>query len=112
MKKPIDISQGSDICSVCDKVFEAGTLKAVSEIEFDLICPKCAKKTARNLWKNDKVQFARLIAEAEAAGAFTPKVLKDMADSMDLYRDEVRTVIGRAQDYFDEVKAKLCQPKR
>lgn len=70
------------------------------------------KQKPGKLWKDDKVQFARLIAEAEAAGAFTPKVLKSMADSMDLYRDEVLTIIGRAQDCFDKVKSKVCPPTR
>ena len=63
--------------------------------------------TPKNLWADDKVQFARVIAEAEAAGAFTNDIKQAMSDSMDLTKHEIDELIDRAQTYFDELKAKL-----
>ena len=62
---------------------------------------------SKNLWDNDEIQFARLIAEAEAAGAFSYNVLEDMAESMDLSSTEVATLIDRAQSKFDKVKNQM-----
>lgn len=56
---------------------------------------------------NDKVQFPRLIAEADMCGAFTDKVLEDMAESMSLEVDLVRELINRAVESFDEIKASI-----
>jgi len=39
-----DRSGGVDICVACDGEFPPGTLPAVSEESFDLICPKCEMK--------------------------------------------------------------------
>jgi len=55
-------------------------------------------------WKNNAIQFPRLIAEAEAAGAFTDQVLADMATSMDLSVGEIAELLGRASDEWDEIK--------
>lgn len=49
-------------------------------------------------WDDNTKQFPRFIAEAEAAGAFTPEVLSMMAESMDLDADEVCEIIDRAQE--------------
>ena len=54
-------------------------------------------------WENDAVQFPRLIAEAEAAGAFTDDVLSDMADSMDLEVAQVVELVSRAQERWDDI---------
>lgn len=62
----------------------------------------------RNLWKNDKVQFARLIWEAEAAGAFKHHV-GDIAISMDLEVEEVHEIIDRAIKMFENEKTKICK---
>lgn len=39
-----DDAKGCDICNSCGKVFPAGTLPAVSETDFELICPECTAK--------------------------------------------------------------------
>lgn len=62
---------------------------------------------SKDLWKDDFVQFARLIAEAEAAGAFTPDVLEEMSESMDLNMSDIYSVIDKAQTKFDEIKSNL-----
>ncbi|MFA5311742.1 MAG: hypothetical protein WC375_00320 [Methanomassiliicoccales archaeon] len=47
------IEEGCDICTGCADVFEYGTLKAISETEFDLLCPRCLLelKAQKNLKK-------------------------------------------------------------
>ena len=56
-------------------------------------------------WQNDAIQFPRLIAELEAAGAFTSPVLKSVAASMDLKTGDVVALIDRAQGTWDDIKA-------
>jgi hypothetical protein len=68
---------------------------------------KKSKKTSN--WDNNNIQFARLIAEAEAAGAFTLKVMRDMADSMDLDVGYVSELIDRAQISWEDIKAKTAK---
>lgn len=67
-----------------------------------------------SLWSDDEVQFARLIAEMEAAGVFNvldvreiaghPTVKESLLDSMDLDWDEVMEVVDRAQEVWDFLK--------
>lgn len=47
------------------------------------------------------VQFTRFLAEADAAGAFTAKVIQSMADSMDLEPAQVSLMLAEAQSQFD-----------
>lgn len=53
---------------------------------------------------NDAIQFPRLIAELEAAGAFTDKMMDALAVEMDLSWDEISQIIDRAQHKFEEIK--------
>jgi len=55
-------------------------------------------------WKNNKIQFARLITEAEMAGAFTNKVIQDMATSMNLTVDDIWELINRSSLEFEKIK--------
>lgn len=61
----------------------------------------------KNLWNNNLIQFARFIEEAQAAGAFTENVIKDMATSMDLEIKDVHEIMERARVAFEKQKAKL-----
>ena len=65
--------------------------------------------SARN-WADNSIQFPRLIAEAEAAGAFTAPVLEQMQVSMDLRAGELLELIDRAQAAWDDIKSQL--PRR
>lgn len=56
-------------------------------------------------WQDDKLQFARLIAEMEAAGAFTASVMDDLCASMDLSNIEISDVVERAQKFWKAEKA-------
>lgn len=56
-------------------------------------------------WKNDENQFARFIAEAEAAGAFDDEILRAMSESMDLdIVPYLVQIIDRAQAKWDKIK--------
>jgi len=60
-------------------------------------------------WHNDELQFRRLIAEVEAAGGFTPELLKTLQTEMDLSEAELLSLIDRAQAAFDEGKTNCDQ---
>jgi hypothetical protein len=65
--------------------------------------PYPSKNPEKN-WNNDSIQFPRLIAELEACGAFTPKVVKGLSASMDLDSEDIYTLVTRAQDIWDGIK--------
>lgn len=61
------------------------------------------------LWSIDLTQFARFIAECEAAGIFNDdeERLNQVAESMDLEFDQVLSIIDRAQNRWDEEKQRV-----
>lgn len=64
---------------------------------------KVSKNPDKN-WNNDNIQFARLIAELEASGAFTTSVLRRVTSAMDLETYQVCALIERAQLQWEEIK--------
>jgi hypothetical protein len=38
----------------------------------------------KNNWQNNLIQFPRLISELQIAGAFTPDIMENLMESMDL----------------------------
>ena len=59
-------------------------------------------------WHDDALQFPRFIEEAQAAGAFTEAVIKDMALSMDLEISQVHELLDRAARKWEEIKDTHC----
>ena len=57
------------------------------------------------LWKNDHVQFARLLSEIYAV---CPLEFGDLADSMDLSVDHIRELFDRAEKVWEEAKEEFC----
>ncbi len=55
------------------------------------------------MWTNSTVQFARLITEMEAAGAFTDEVMESLAASMNLKLKEIVELKGRAIWLWEEI---------
>jgi hypothetical protein len=55
-------------------------------------------------WDNNELQFARLIAEIEAAGGFTKRLVQDLCTSMDLEKNQITELIDRAQSHWDGAK--------
>lgn len=64
----------------------------------------------RDLWKNNAVQFPRLIVELESAGAFTPEVMEYLCSSMDLHEDNISELIDRAEVIWNKAKAPIDWP--
>ena len=60
----------------------------------------------KDKWKNNAIQFPRLIAELEAVGAFTPEVMRDLRESMDLEDENISEIVDRAQVEWEKAKAK------
>lgn len=61
-------------------------------------------KNANKNWKNDHLQFARLLAEAVATGAIT--ITDELMETMDLNQNQINEILDRAQNAWDKVKSK------
>lgn len=57
-------------------------------------------------WKNNSIQFPRLIEEAQAAGAFTDEVIDAMCESMNLEKSELFELMERARIEWERIKNK------
>jgi hypothetical protein len=58
----------------------------------------------KNLWKENKIQFPRLLVELVMAGAITEQVMTDLSKSMDLEELEIKELLKRAEIAYDAVK--------
>lgn len=56
-------------------------------------------------WMNNSIQYPRLIAEMQVAGAFKRGFLMELGVEMDLNPDEIMDIVSRACDEWDEIKA-------
>jgi hypothetical protein len=63
-------------------------------------------------WLDNEVQFARLIAEAEGLGLFTPDATKALCSEMDLSERDLMHLLGRAQKRFDRAKEEVLRGER
>ena len=59
------------------------------------------------LWRNNEIQFARLICEMEELDMFHPDKIAALCEAMDLGRTDVEELLDRAQQVFDTAKANL-----
>lgn len=55
-------------------------------------------------WNNNLIQFARLISEMEAAGAFTEDVINTLCNEMDLEPQQIGELVDRAQQEWEKAK--------
>lgn len=58
-------------------------------------------------WRCNEVQFARLLCELEAAGAFTRSVVETLEESMDLNKRDIFEILTRADDVFEDIKKQM-----
>lgn len=63
---------------------------------------KVSRDSDKN-WKNDAIQFPRLLAEIRACG-LTRSQYKDLQASMDLTRDAIDELLERAEEAWVEIK--------
>jgi len=61
----------------------------------------------KDIWKDDSIQFPRLLAEIMAVG-LTEKQWDDIETSMNIEEDELSELFDRAQTEWEEVKKKYC----
>jgi hypothetical protein len=66
--------------------------------------PKVSKNPDKN-WKNDAIQFPRLIAELQSSGGFNLVNIGTLAVEMDLSIQQVCELIDRACTKWDAIKA-------
>jgi len=59
------------------------------------------------MWNDDLVQFARLLAELDAAGAFNLDVMMELSESMDLNTDEIGEIQERAELVWQKAKESI-----
>jgi len=57
-----------------------------------------------NLWSRNDIQFPRLLAELVATDAFTPQVMEQLRESMDLTDKQIGEVLDRAQSEWEQIK--------
>ena len=76
-------------------------------------CPQCGgvvitlddhSQADANHWQDNQLQYARLIAELEQAGAFTSEIMSTLCLEMDLSRQNIFELIERACSEWDEQK--------
>lgn len=70
--------------------------------------------TKKDLWADDKIQFARLLCELVANwddDTSAKRTIKAVAESMDLEVDQVNELFDRAEVVWEASKAKHCQPR-
>jgi len=58
-------------------------------------------------WKDDQIQFPRLIEELQGAGAFSSKVIDELCESMDLTMEDIAEITKRARFRWENIKAGL-----
>ena len=66
-------------------------------------------------WENDAIQFARLIAEMEAAGYFasdSKKLERALLAFMDITPAQLSELVERAQQVWDDVKERTPHGRR
>lgn len=71
----------------------------------------CSFTRTRSLWANDEIQFARMIAELDQLGAFTPEVVASLCTVTDLPEPDLMNVIERAQRRWDASVASVPAPQ-
>jgi len=63
-------------------------------------------------WEDDELQFARLLQELDGAGAFTPRVMKYLRESMDLENSDIMEIVDRATARYDRAVAEIPRRRR
>jgi hypothetical protein len=61
----------------------------------------------KSRWEDDFTQFARLIAEFNAAGAPNKEQLELMMESMDLTMEDIHELLDRAEAAWFKIKEEM-----
>ena len=60
-------------------------------------------------WLDNELQFARLLAEAEGLGLFTPEVTTALCSEMDLCERDFAHLLERDRKRFDRAKEEVLK---
>jgi len=82
----------------------------VGDIFTDVECPECGAlahpvEVSTPNWENNAIQYPRLIAELQMAGAFSQEVMEFLSESTDLSYWELGELVDRACEEWDAIKA-------
>ena len=84
---------------------EVGNVFTVIQVDTPKVEP--IPPNSVDVWEDDKIQFPRLIAEIEAAGGFSGKLLVALLESMDLQDEQdLFDLVERAQNRWDKIKSR------
>jgi hypothetical protein len=64
--------------------------------------------TPEERWKDNSIQFPRLLAEIMATCELTETMWASLCESMDITSDELSELFDRAQDEWERIKAITC----
>ena len=67
-------------------------------------------KPGQNLWREDSIQFPRLLAEIAGCVDLSVKQYTALADSMDLTFDQLDELFDRAQASWERIKERTVRP--
>jgi len=101
------------ICGVCsERTLDSGT-KSIPHCEA-LMCPDCAEEAlvypAHDLtWKDDKIQFARLLSELRANTSPDPPMDFRLCRDMAMDGDEVGDLFDKADKIWAQAKDKIWE---
>jgi hypothetical protein len=62
-------------------------------------------------WNNNAIQYPRLIAELQMAGAFTSAMMRELCRSMDLDAEDLEELVNRACVEWDQIVANTNPPR-
>lgn len=98
----VDVTGNDAIhCTVCDAV-QDGVRLVQGEKETTLATNRY--RVGQDLWRENSIQFPRLLAEIDAVSPLTPQQEQDVADSMDLSVEAVRSLFERASRSWERIK--------
>lgn len=101
-----------------DKSWDSDTLDGVAEMlqDFNLVPTKpmtlgqvYRKPTPNQNWRNDAIQFPRLISEMFAALHFNILEQKALCDSMDLAWTDILMIVHRADKEWNRIKKEMVE---
>ena len=63
-------------------------------------------------WRNDAIQFPRLLAEIAACVRLTQRMWEDLSATTDLTRDQLEDIFDRATTTWDDIKSRTGKEPR
>ena len=105
-------------CDNCGHVCTADELNEIEDLEQRIgagnvipagDCPKCGCLSFMlpDPWANDRIQFARLLAELCATYTFTPEVMCELREYMAMDNKQINALLDRAETVWQQAKKEI-----